>query len=245
MRKYRFFCKQNMVVGQETCLEQTVAHHIARVLRLEAGEIIYLFNNTGVEFCAQITHSSKSLVKVVITAVEQPHTESLLKLHLGLAIIKFDKIDLILQKACELGLSKISLINTKHTSIKSAYARAVEKFDHWQKILESAAGQCWRTIVPELTIVESFENFLTNQEADLKLILDPRAPKNNQINNSCKPQAITTLIGPEGGFSEQEVDLAIRQEFRAMNLGPRILRTETACFCALTILQAQYGDLLC
>jgi len=246
MRKYRFFSNQPLASGQEVILDHDLAHHIARVLRLGVGEVIYLFNNSGNEFCTQITLVTKNTVTVLITSVEVATTESPLDLHLGLGLIKFDKIDLILQKCCELGVKKVSLIATQHTSIKHAYQRAHEKSGHWQKVLESAAGQCWRSTVPSLEIVEKIEHFINSPDpATVSLILDPRAPKNTLLNEPQPYQKIRVLIGPEGGFSEQECALATAQGFLALNLGPRILRTETACFCALTILQAKYGDLLC
>ena len=244
MRKYRFFSQQSMQVGKQVLLDESLAHYITRVLRLNVGEVIYLFNNTGIEFCAQITQANKNRLNAVISAAESSHTESPLDLHLALALIKFDKIDLILQKSCELGVSRISLIATQYTSIKNAYQRALEKAEHWQKILESAAAQCGRSSIPELQIVPKLEEFFTQTDhASLKIILDPRAINKAQLTHP--QQAITILIGPEGGFSDPEVELASLQNFSAMNLGPRILRTETACFCALTILQAEYGDLLC
>jgi 16S rRNA (uracil1498-N3)-methyltransferase len=162
-----------------------------------------------------------------------------------LGIIKFDNIDLILQKACEIGVSTISLIHTEHTSIKNASLRAIEKLAHWQKVLESAAAQCWRTILPQVHIGKLEDFFIHNSAADLKLILNPQTQASYNILSDANPHHnICVLIGPEGGFSEQELIQASAQDFQALHLGPRILRTETACFCALTMLQAKFGDLL-
>ena len=225
---------------------------ILNVLKLKINQEIYLFNNTNLEFFSKIIKVSNKTVYVEILNTIPHDLESPLKIHLAQAIAKHDNMDLIIQKSTELGVDEITPIISDRTIVKPKnYAT---KIDHWRKIAIASCAQCGRNLIPTINSILSFKDFIkivnqqpTINEQYLKLILSPSIVLNepclldNQFNNYKK---IWIIIGPEGGFTPSELNLAEQNQFNLRSLGPRILRSETAPIAIISILQAKFGDLL-
>lgn len=250
MNLFRFFEQQDFKINQTFLLNQANSHKIISVLRLQINSQIYLFNNTNYEFLAKIINiqSIKKIkhIEIEIITATYKNLESSLKIHLVQAIPKNDNMDLIVQKAIELGVHTITPILTKRTIIKITADKIINKTMHWQSIAIAACAQCGRNIVPIINNVLSFDDFIKidrqSAENHNKFILSPNTNTKSNININMQ-QEIIIIIGPEGGFSLEELDLAKQKNFRQLTFGPRILRTETAPIVALSILQSKYGDL--
>ncbi len=154
-------------------------------------------------------------------------------------------MDWIIQKATELGAYEIQPIFSERSIIKISQDRIIKKLAHWKQVSISACEQCYRTEVPQIHQPKKFMDYLNNtsfEDNALRLILAPSARINANIFPTKEPNKVYVLIGPEGGFDKKEIQLANSLNFEAINLGPRILRTETAPLSILSILQYKYGD---
>lgn len=242
MRKHRFFLAKELQVGDEVSLDKELSHHITRVLRLHINDQIFIFNNSGYEYSANITVQKSSIVIVSVTDINKESYESFCSINLGQVIGKGDKLDFIIQKTTELGITSITPLYSEHSVVKKVVSRQEHKHDHWQKIAISACAQSFRNTVPTINQAMNLEGWIFNNQCTTKLICSPSNEasrlKNLQINGS-----VAILIGPEGGFSSQEIILAKQHGFIEISLGPRILRTETAGIVSVAIIQAIFGDL--
>lgn len=230
---------------QEIRLNEKTSHHLAHVLRLRAGDSLTLFDGNGGEHMAVIKSIDKKGVTVQLKAFNSRIVESTLKLHLLQSLLRCDKMDLIIQKAVELGVSKITPILAERCNVKWHSKREKSRLTHWQSIMIAACEQSKRLCIPELSPVQSLKEWsVRNTLAGEKFVLSPHASqtlKRKQIVNAQLP--ITILIGPEGGFSDQEMNMLLEGKFQPLYMGPRILRTETAAIAAMTIFQSFYGDM--
>lgn len=242
MRKHRFFLSTELQVKQNLELDQDLSHQILRVLRLGIGDTIFLFNNTDCEFAATITNVNRKNVSIEIADQKIASIESPLSINLGQVLNKGDKMDLVIQKATELGVHSITPLYSEHAVIKPTADRTDNKIAHWQKIAIAACCQCGRNQLPIINPPQHLLTWINNNTDPNKLILSPSdtAHKLKQLNINAP---ITILIGPEGGFSTTEINMALKHDFKQISLGPRILRTETAGLAVIAILQAMYGDL--
>lgn len=242
MRKHRFFVAEQLTVGSNVNLPAEISHYISRVLRLKTDDIIYVFNNSGFEFTAAIHSLTKNTVSINIINAMPDTQESPLKINLAQVIAKGEKMDLVIQKATELGVTTITPLFSERTVVKKIAEKSEHKLEHWQKIAIAASCQCWRNYVPVINQPQALNSWLQQSNiTSTKLILTP-SNKTQQLKNLNPAQEITLLIGPEGGFSDTEINTAQDHNFLPISLGPRILRTETAGIAAIAILQALYGD---
>ncbi|MGL5948033.1 MAG: 16S rRNA (uracil(1498)-N(3))-methyltransferase [Aeromonas sp.] len=242
MRIPRIYEPQALSVGQTLALSDDGANHIGRVLRMQAGHALELFNGDGQHYAATIAEVSKKALTVTITAASQHNVESPLSIHLGQVISRGDKMDFTLQKAVELGVSVITPLLSERCGVKLNAERLDKKREQWQKIVISACEQCGRNVVPEVRAPIDLEAWMQEETAELKLNLHPRAQYS--INTLPTPTAgVRLLIGPEGGLSSDEIARSVSANFQEMLLGPRVLRTETAALTAITALQCRFGDL--
>lgn len=242
MRKHRFFINESLTIDNIINLDSDISHQISRVLRLQVGNIIYLFNNSNCEFMATIEHIDKKNVTAKITNQHPDLNTSPLKIHLGQVLSKGEKMDLVIQKATELGVHSITPLYSERSLIKLTADRSNTKHEHWQKIAISASCQSWRNDVPIIYPAQNLFDWVSKNSDPYKLLLSPHhgAQKITSLNIK---NNLSILVGPEGGFSAAEADYAIQNNFKAISLGPRILRTETAGIATIAILQANFGDL--
>mgnify|MGYP005990858163 CR=1 FL=1 len=242
MRIPRIYHSNNISVNDNVSLEADSANHVGRVLRMQAGQELILFNGDGQDYSAEISSVSKKNVEVNIIGQEQVNNESPLSLHLAQGISRGDKMDFTIQKAVELGITEITPIFTERCGVKLSGERLQKKHIQWQKIAISACEQSGRSIVPTVHSPMTISEFLSQQTSQLKLNLHPRATTNiKQLN--CPTQGIRFIIGTEGGLDDNEIQKANEAGYLDVLLGPRVLRTETAALTLLAALQLQFGDL--
>lgn len=242
MRTIRIFQQGNYTTGQTFELSADAGQHVGVVLRMQVGMPLTLFSGDNREFQATISEVKKKKVWVTIHDEAIVNRESHRAIHLAQALAKGERMEWIMQKAVELGVTSISPIITSHCAVRLDDARMIKKQEQWQAIAISACEQSGRNYVPKVHPISSFESYIQQCNATLKLILEPTA-SNSWRDLQLSTGDIALLIGPEGGLSDDEILRAQAQQFRAITLGPRILRTETAAITALSILQAMAGDL--
>ncbi len=242
--KTRLFVSGQLINGSELVLEGDRARYLGRALRLAVGDDISVFNGQGGEWSAGIDAMTKSTVTLSIGAQAESGTESALKIHLVQGISRGERMDFVVQKATELGVKRITPVLTEYGVVKLDAARAEKRRDHWQNIAVSACEQSGRTRLPLIDTPMALKDWFGDKptEVDAELILAPGAP--TSLASIAAPETkVCVLIGPEGGFSHTEYEDADVAGFRAVSLGPRVLRTETAAIAALTAMQSLWGDL--
>ncbi len=240
MRIPRIFTEQTLITSELVQLEEAASHHLSKVLRMQAGRELILFNGAGGEFAAVIQEVSKKYVTVAIAEHTADNRESPLQLELAIGISRGERFEWVLQKATELGVAKITPLLTERTEVKVGGERQEKLIDRWQQIIISACEQCQRNLLPELSAPVQFSEWLTTVNSDLRFVLHHRDSKTLPAEQT--PQSVSLLIGPEGGLSESEIAHAQANNFNALTLGPRVLRTETAPVAAISLVQYLWGD---
>jgi 16S rRNA (uracil1498-N3)-methyltransferase len=219
-------------------LDSQGSHHVARVLRAKMGDALTVFNGEGGEYQGTIVRIDKKAV-----AVQLRDSESPLQLILAQGISRGEKMDYTIQKAVELGVSKIIPLLTERCNVKLDDERRQKRFQHWQSIVVSACEQSGRNKIPEIVMPQIFSAWLPTVEAEHCFVLAPTAEQTLKEYSVQKNAQVVLLIGPEGGLSQIEIAQSARHGFSPLMLGPRILRTETAAVAALAALQCCFGDL--
>ena len=236
----RTYCQQPLVVGNTVNLDDTATGHLIRVLRLKDGDPVRLFNGDGSEYAAQLCNVAKKSADALVTSVLRQDQTPPLALHLGQVISKGDRMDFTIQKATELGIEAITPLWSERCEVKLKGERLEKKLEHWRRIAISACEQCGRNRVPQIHPPQHFAQWCENAQETLKFTLHPH--KQKALSDYPKPDSIALLVGPEGGFSEMEVEQTLAAEFAGLTLGPRVLRTETAALAALSVFQFNWGD---
>ena len=237
MRLSRFFIDMPLSLGLHS-LPETSAHYISRVLRMNTGATVQLFDGSGTEYRGQLVEVGKKQVTVSLDEQLTGLPESNLHIHLGQGLSRGERMDWAIQKATELGVAEITPIISERCEVRLKDERADKRLAHWRQIAISACEQCGRSVVPTIHPPTPLQEWL-NVRADLKLALHPVA---EALTAHDRPKTLAFLIGPEGGVTDNEVDQARAAGFQAASLGPRVLRTETAPVVALSVAQQLWGD---
>jgi 16S rRNA (uracil1498-N3)-methyltransferase len=242
--KTRLFVSQPLINGASVVVEGDRARYLGRVLRLRPGDAITVFDGSGPEWPATIAGMTKSTVTLELGDSREAGAESPLKIHLVQGISRGERMDFVVQKATELGVKRITPVLTEYGVVKLSGDRAEKRRDHWQGVAASACEQSGRTRLPLIDAPVSLKQWFGNKpaDADVDLILRPGAAAPLAGVDPPATKACI-LIGPEGGFSDSECEDAAVAGCRAVSLGPRILRTETAAAAALAVMQSKWGDL--
>ena len=240
MRDIRLYVDQPLATGELVDLPEATARHAVTVLRLKAGDLLTLFNGQGGEYGARITALQRRQVQLAIEEFSQVDRESGLHTRLVQALGKGERTEWALRKSVELGVTEIVPLQTERTQVKLDAGKNDQRERRWRSLMIAACEQCGRTKLPLLRPTDSFTHWISGQRSGEKFILDPRAERGLRVNTTVTE--VELLIGPEGGFSDQEYDLALEHGYQPVSLGPRVLRTETAPVAALALLQAQAGD---
>lgn len=227
--------------GMAFTLPEAQAHHVGRVMRRKAGDALQLFDGRGHEFEAVLSVVDRKHVEAVLGAAVMPMPESPLQVHLGQAVSKGDRMDIAIQKSVELGVAEITPLYTERGDVRLKGEREERKWQHWQAVAASACEQCGRATLPVVHLPVPLSSWLAERDEPMKLMLQPGRSALDARNDS--PGRASLLIGPEGGFTQDEVDRAAAGGFEVLSLGPRVLRTETAPIAALALLQYRYGDI--
>ena len=242
MRIPRIFTDSPLAVGSQSQLDDNAANHVGRVLRMQAGQALQLFNGDGQDYRATITEAGKKHVQVEVQEAAENETESPLRVVLAQTLSKGDRMDYAVQKAVEMGVSEIVPLTTERCDVKLKGDREDKRLRHWQQVAISAAEQCGRARVPEIQPVMTVQQWLEHARAcDLRLVLHHRTERS--LNTLEKPSSIALMIGPEGGLTAEEIALAESHGFLPVALGPRVLRTETAPVAAIALCQWLWGDI--
>ncbi|WNO60781.1 16S rRNA (uracil(1498)-N(3))-methyltransferase [Rheinheimera sp. MMS21-TC3] len=241
MRIPRIYHSSSIELQQAFHLDDEAANHVGRVLRMPINSELVLFNGDGYNYQAKITAIDKKQIIVTANAKQDNPVESPLKIHLGQGISRGDRMDFAIQKAVELGVTEITPLFTERCGVKLEGERLAKRTQQWQKIVISACEQSGRSIVPIVHPAVSLTSWLAQDTKELKLTLHPRAK--DTIKTLAAVKDIRLVIGPEGGFTDEEIALTTQADFKSILLGPRILRTETAALVTISALQLQFGDL--
>ncbi|MEO7971346.1 MAG: 16S rRNA (uracil(1498)-N(3))-methyltransferase [bacterium] len=226
------------------------ARHLREVLRLKAGDEVYVFNGIGKEFLSRIEESRRDNARLqVIREVDPARPESQLQLTLALALLKGEKFDLVVQKATELGVTSIVPVMTKHADIRLRdEADATKRVTRWQRIALEAAKQSGRAVVPTVASVIAFTSLIeTQRRGNNCLMFSERDGQSlvltkEDLETGANP--MTALVGSEGGWSDEEIATARAAGWAIVTLGGRTLRAETAAIAVTVLLQHIFGDLL-
>ncbi len=245
MRKIRVYVDAPMQVGSQVLLPEFAAHHAVRVLRLREGDPIVLFNGDGDDYAGVLSHVRKDVVSVVLKSSERIDRESPVRVTLVQAMARGEKMDLVLQKAAELGVAAVQPVITERTEVKLDEDRLDKRLMHWKYVLASACEQSGRTILPTIAapiMLHELAGALgTAAEGELRLAMHPEPEGASPLPETAS--AVVIAVGPEGGFTPRDLAQLHQAGFRPKGMGPRILRTETAGLAAIAVVQARYGDL--
>jgi 16S rRNA (uracil1498-N3)-methyltransferase len=242
MRIPRIHIDQDLHLGIEVLLPEQAGEHVARVLRLERGHPLILFNGDGREYDAMLAQLAKRAVTAEVLAVREVDRESPLPLTLAQGVARGEKMDWILQKATELGVARIVPLITERTEVKLDEERAERRVAHWRSVVAGACEQSGRTRLPQIEMPIRLDRWLGSlDDAGLRLALLPEGEVGVRDLHGLAHGAML-CVGPEGGFSDNDIALLKHAGFAGLRLGPRILRTETAGIAALAALQALAGD---
>ena len=244
MRIPRIYHHQPLKNRDQVTLPPPATRHLLTVLRLKTGAPLVLFDGSGFEFEAVLEKADRKHAMIAISRMHGPAVESPLQITLAQGISRGERMDYTVQKAVELGIAAIIPLHTERSVVRLNEKTALRKRQHWQQIAISACEQSGRVRLPEIQLPVQLRDFLAaRQPPGLKLLLDPQAAET--IGGLPKPAGhdVLLLVGPEGGLEQSERDAAKRAGFQGVQLGPRVLRTETAALVALSLLQARWGDL--
>ncbi|HWN98731.1 MAG TPA: 16S rRNA (uracil(1498)-N(3))-methyltransferase [Blastocatellia bacterium] len=253
MQRRRFYGPPETMNNARVMLSNDETHHLTRVLRLKPGDDAYVFDGCGREYRCRFLkiESDRAQLEVLdelLDAVEPP-----ISLTLGQSIAKGEKFDFIVQKATELGVGTIIPLITDHADVKLADERSAKRLERWRRISLEALKQCGRRTIVDIRTPMIVEELLGSEaprligeQAEGRAVVvfaeKGGAPVNNLLAEANGPSAVTVLIGPEGGWSIDELSLFAERGVKSVTLGPRTLRTETAAIVAMTLIQHALGD---
>jgi len=242
MRQSRIHTSQPLIVKQSVELAGPACHYLTRVLRVSKGDPVTLFNGDGNDYSGEISDIQSQRVRVRIKECTDPGNESPLKITLVQAVCRGERMDNALQKATELGVFCIQPLMSDRVGVRLDDFRQVKRIAHWQGVVISACEQSGRAIVPEVKAPLSLSEWISCAAESTRLVLDPFADSKLSA-LSIQGDSIAVLVGPEGGFTGQEIELVCKGGVQGVSLGPRVLRTETAGPTAIAVLQAKMGGL--
>jgi 16S rRNA (uracil1498-N3)-methyltransferase len=240
MRVSRLYVDLPLASNEQVELGEDGGHYVRTVLRLKKDDAIILFNGRGGEYDCVLAEVSRKSVRIQVNTWSDRNLESPLHVTLGLGISRGDRMDWAVQKAVELGANRITPIITERCVVQLKGEKKPQRLQHWQKIVQHAAEQSGRTVLPELVEIEAIQKWVSHQQG-LKIFLDPYT-ENSLTQMQPDNLKVTLLTGPEGGFTDQERNIAKAAGFIPVHLGSRILRTETAAIAALAAVQMLWGD---
>ena len=241
LRHSRIYTSQALFSAGSIELEGPASHYLSRVLRLAVGDSVILFNGDGSDYRGEICGIQRQSVSVKLFDSFIPGNESPLKITLVQAISRQERMDYSLQKCTELGVSCIQPVISRRVEFRLDTTRLAKRVAHWQRVVISACEQCGRAVVPKVMMPVPLAEWMAGIDESPRLILDP-AGEIKMSSFSMPGDAVSVLVGPEGGFTGEELEQARLNDFRTVSLGPRVLRTESAGPAMIAVLQAVAGD---
>lgn len=244
MREIRLFVDVPLAPGRTLPLPREASGHALRVLRLKVGDDVILFNGDGREYRARLANVDPRAASVHVEGMDAPERESPLRITLLQSLARGEKMDWIIQKATELGVARIWPVSSARSEVRLDGTRGEKRLDHWRAVAVAACEQCGRNVLPEISPPEALAATLAANpvnDAQTRWMLHP-GETTRLRNAGTSTKDVVLAVGPEGGFGDNDLDALREAGFRALALGPRILRTETAGLAAIAALQARYGD---
>lgn len=239
----RFYCPQPLLPGSVVDLPEAVAHHL-HVVRQQSGDELVLFNGEGGQARARLAGIGKRRASAEIVALEAVDVELPFRVTLAQGLPEGGKMDWIVEKAVELGAAGIIPLAAQRSVVRLSGDRADKRLAHWQAVVVSASEQCGRNRLADVAPVQDANRWLATPNTGTRILLSPRADASlAQWVRATPARDVTLLVGPEGGFTDQEEDAARAAGALALSMGPRVLRTETAGLAALAILAAGWGGI--
>ena len=241
----RFFVAGPLVAGEIMPLPDDVVRHV-HVLRLQTDDTVHLFNGSGGEYRGRLVEIGKRTAIVQLDEFTDREAEPPYRVTLAQGVAGGDKMDWLIEKAVELGVSSVVPLTAERGVVRLSGDRASRRQVHWQALVRAACEQCGRNRVPDVMAPQDLEKWLGSfppaQDGELRLLLSPRAQLGFASLPASAPAApVTVAIGPEAGFSPAEEAAIVDAGFATLGLGPRVLRTETAGIAVLAALAARWG----
>jgi len=243
MRNPRIYQPCPLAVGDTLTLDESGSRHIGKVLRMQAGGCLTLFNGEGGQYSANIIEVGKKTVSVSIESKAEANNASPLSIHLGQVMSRGDRMDYVIQKSVELGVDTITPLFSHRCEVKLAPQRLEKRLQQWQQQMISACEQCGLNRVPTINKPLSIIDWCQHITSEKRFILHPGDKTVSDLfQTDKKPTSVALAIGPEGGFDNDEIAAAEQHHFQCLALGPRVFRTETAPIVMLSLLQCYWGD---
>jgi 16S rRNA (uracil1498-N3)-methyltransferase len=238
----RIYCPALLSAGTDIELPREAGHHAVRVLRLKVGDALTLFDGLGAEFAAHLEAVDGRAIVARVGAEIRANRESPLSVSVVHGLASSDRMDYAIQKAIELGARAIIPVATARSVVQLDARRGQKRAEHWRSIALASCEQCGRNVVPTIELPREFRAWIAEpSNAMTRWLLAPGAV--DAMVAVAHPEGpIELLVGPEGGFTDDETAAAVRAGFRPVHLGPRVLRTETAAAAALAAMNALWGD---
>ena len=244
VRRVRIYTEQTLSPDITLSLEPTAATHVARVLRLRVGDTLWLFNGDGHDYRARIETVERREVRVRVRERVAVTTEPRRPLTLVQGVSKGERMDWVMQKAVELGVTQLVPVLSEYGVVRLEGERRQRRWRHWRGVVIAACEQSGRAVLPSLAPVSELSDWLSHVEEgphELRLVLHPGAQTPLPAVDA-PAGGVCLAVGPEGGWSEAELEALEVRGFRRVSLGPRVLRTETAALAALAAVQTLWGD---
>lgn len=237
----RIHCDLRLGPGAQFSLSPEAAQHVSKALRLKSGDALVVFDGRGGEYEAALTRVDKGSVDVKVGAFRDVEREPRLRVGLVQGLPEADKMDWVIQKAVELGVAWVQPLVCDRSVVRLSGERAARREAHWRRVAVAACEQAGRNRIPEVRPTLGFQSWIAMPSDALRWMLEPAgAPIGSR---GPPPESFELVVGPEGGLSERERDLAVGRGLEPVGLGPRVLRTETAGLAALAAIHALWGDL--
>jgi 16S rRNA (uracil1498-N3)-methyltransferase len=245
MSRHRFFAPPSAIEYDRVVLTSDESHHLQRVLRLRPGATVSVFDGLGSEYTCRVERLDRDQTDLIVLERTRSDVESPLELTLAQGLAKGEKFDLVIQKATELGVRRIIPVVTAHTLSSGAQLVTPSRFERWQRIVLEATKQCGRIRLMEITAPIEWRQFIAGLPQPALLFSERGGESLHALwegwSEPTPPGCL--MIGPEGGWESQEIEMALSAGAIPVSLGPRILRTETAAIVAIGLVQYLWGDL--
>ena len=240
MRLHRVHTHHPLEPGQEVIISDRSAHYLSRVLRVAAGQTIVLFNGDGHDYVAEVVRPGKKQIVLSVISRLPATAESGIEITVVQAISRGERMDQTLQKCTELGVTAFQPLFSERVEVRLRAEKLSRRVEHWQGVVVSACEQSGRAVIPEVRTPLDFGDWISTDYSGRRLVLAPGA--DTPLARTNLENQVQIAIGPEGGFTDIELELMVSHAVEAVSLGPRVLRTETAAPAAVAVLQALGGD---